>query len=47
MTKYKIHTTKDMYHNAVYSSFLFTFNEHIHLGSNQLFRGVLGLWKHD
>ena len=23
------------------------FNEHIHLGPNQLFRGLLDVWKHD
>ena len=45
MIKHKIQTTKERYYNAIYSSFLFVFNEHIHLGPNQSFRGVLGVWK--
>ena len=41
-----IQPTKGELENAVYSPFLLTFNEHIHLGPNQSFKD-LDVWKHD
>ena len=34
-------------HKILYFSFLLTFNEHIHLGPNELFRVFLDVWKHN
>ena len=46
MTKHKIQAIGDI-KNDINSSFLPTFNEHIHLVSNDIFIGILDVWKHD
>ena len=46
MTKHKIQAIGDI-KNDINSSFLPTFNEPIHLVSNDIFTGILDVWKHD
>ena len=46
MTKHKIQAIGDI-KNDINSSFLPTFNEHIHLVSKEIFIGILDVWKHD